>query len=225
LQSTPWSVLPSCASRPITVSPSAALWHTVRRRPDTAHGPVLVAAGPGLPGALTEARAVADLYATEAFVEAGARTATTRNAMDGARLAHLAAHGRVRSDNPLFSCLDLTDGPLMAYDLEQLKQAPRTVVLASCDTGRPVVRAGDELLGLTATLLAHGTTQLVASVLPVHDIDTTEFMIDFHRRLIAGEAPAHALANVQASLAQEQSRRAATAGFVCIGDGFATGAW
>ena len=222
LQSMPWSILPSVVGRPVTVCPSAALWHTVHRRPGAAHGPVLVAAGPGLPGALEEARAVAALYATEALVEAEARIDAVRDGMDGARLAHLAAHGRVRSDNPLFSSLRLADGPLMAYDLEQLKQAPHTVVLASCDTGRPVVRAGDELMGLTATLLAHGTSQLVASVIPVLDAETAEFMTAFHRRLIAGEPTAQALAGIQADLKREGSpRAAAVAGFVCIGDGLA----
>ena len=32
LQCLPWAILPSCAARPVTVSPSATLWHTVRTR-------------------------------------------------------------------------------------------------------------------------------------------------------------------------------------------------
>ncbi len=38
--------------------------------------------------------------------------------------------------------LDLADGPLMAYDIQQLTAAPRHVVLSSCDVGRTVVRPG-----------------------------------------------------------------------------------
>ena len=68
--------------------------------------------------------------------------------MAGAALAHLAAHGRVRSDNPQFGSLRFHDGPLMIYDLERLDRAPHTVIVAACDAGRPVVPVGDELLGL-----------------------------------------------------------------------------
>src|SRR6185437_9542074 len=56
LQWLPWSVLPSCAGRPVTVAPSATLWHgAITRR--ARRGAVVVAAGPGLPGARAEAEA------------------------------------------------------------------------------------------------------------------------------------------------------------------------
>ena len=59
----------------------------------------------------------------------------TLRALDGAPLAHLAAHGHHDQENFLFSRLDLADGPLMAYDIQQLAAAPRHVVLSSCDVG------------------------------------------------------------------------------------------
>lgn len=37
-----------------------------------------------------------------------------------AGVAHLAAHGRLSAENPLFSEIAPADGPLIAYDLEQL---------------------------------------------------------------------------------------------------------
>src|SRR5512140_3792159 len=56
LQWLPWSVLPSCAGRPVTVAPSATLWHgAITRR--ARRGAVVVAAGPDLPGARAEAEA------------------------------------------------------------------------------------------------------------------------------------------------------------------------
>ncbi len=61
LQSLPWPILPSCAGRPVTVTPSAALWLGDRAGAERA-GPVVVAAGPGLPGAEREAAAVAALH-------------------------------------------------------------------------------------------------------------------------------------------------------------------
>jgi hypothetical protein len=44
LQSLPWSILPSCASRPVTVSPSASLWHLAATAEHDGHRTVAVAA-------------------------------------------------------------------------------------------------------------------------------------------------------------------------------------
>jgi hypothetical protein len=80
------------------------------------------------------------------------------------------------------------------------------------------VVTGDELLGLAATFLARGTAQLVASVVPVPDAQTTQLMVDVHRRLAAGAGTAVALA--QASLPGDDPRAlAAAARFVCLGSG------
>ncbi|MGH3930642.1 MAG: CHAT domain-containing protein, partial [Pseudonocardiaceae bacterium] len=137
-----------------------------------------------------------------------------------ASLVHLAAHGRLSADNPLFSDLLLSDGPMVVYDVEQLDQVSHTVVLAACDSGRSVVRIGDELLGLSATLIARGAAQLVASVVPIPDAETASLMVAFHRRLADGQPAAVALADAQKELRNEEPvTLAATAGFVCIGAG------
>ena len=57
-------------------------------------------------------------------------------AIDGAWLVHVAAHGTFRSDSPLFSAIELDDGPLTVYDLERLKRAPYRVILSSCNSAR-----------------------------------------------------------------------------------------
>src|SRR4029077_14010719 len=200
LQWLPWSALPSCAGRPVTVAPSATLWHgAITRR--ARRGAVVVAAGPGLPGARAEAGAVRSIYGVKPLVGEMATVESVAANLDGAALAHLATHGRVRADNPQFGSLSLADGPLMIYDLEKLRRTPHTVVVAACDAGRPVVPVGDELLGLTASLLAQGTSQLVPSVLPILDTETWRLMVAFHDRLRGGETVATALASAQLEVA------------------------
>jgi CHAT domain-containing protein len=153
-------------------------------------------------------------------VDGSATAEATAAALTKADLAHLAMHGRLSQDNPLFSSLQLSDGPLMVYDLEQLPRVPPTVVLAACDSGRHVVYAGDELLGLAATFLAKGAQQLVASVVPVPDAATAPLMVAFHQRLAAGLAPAAALAQAQLLVSHDGGAElAAAAGFVCVGAG------
>ena len=224
LQSLPWSILSSCAGRPVTVTPSAALWDAGRRAGGTG-GHKMVAAGPGLPGADTEAAAIAALHQVTALAGAAATVEAVTTELDGAGLAHLAAHGRIHPNNPLFTSLTFADGPLTVYDLKQLRQAPRLVVLAACDVGRSAVRAGDELLGLSATFLALGTRHILASVVPVPDAETAPLMIEFHRLLAAGVPATPALAQAQRYLGDSHpAAMAAAAGFVSIGTGAALSA-
>ena len=219
LQSLPWSILPSAAGRPVTVTPSAALWAGGRPAPGRG-GPVLVAAGPGLPGAETEAMAVSALHQVTALAGPAATVDAVTSGLDGASLAHLSAHGRVHPNNPLFTSLTFADGPLTVYDVERLRQAPQVVVLAACDVGRSAVRAGDEIMGLSATFLALGTRHIIASVVPVPDAETVPLMIAFHQRLAAGETPMSALAQAQQQLGPgHPAAMAAAAGFVSIGTG------
>jgi hypothetical protein len=222
LHSMPWSILPSCAGRPLTVSPSATLWHAAGTRAVVAGHGVAVAAGPRLPGAREEAQRVAAIHGTVAMVDDAATVEAVLAAMSTTGVTHLAAHGRLSTDNPLFSDLLLADGPLVVYDLQRLARAPHTVVLAACDGGRSMVYAGDELLGLSAAFIAQGTTQLVASVMPVPDAETAPLMIEFHRRLAGGQPPAVALAGAQRELlGADPTTLAAAAGFICLGSGFA----
>jgi CHAT domain-containing protein len=222
LQSLPWALLPSCGGRPVVVAPSAKLWHRATRRtvPDP-YARVVVVAGPGLPGAQREAAAVADLHAGATRLIGGlADAARTTAAMSGATLVHVAAHGHLRSDNPLFSSLRLADGPFTVYDLELLRDAPHHVVLAACDTAQSHVVAGEEVLGLTSALLSQGTATLVAPVIPVPDIETVSLMRAYHGGLRAGREPAEALARAQERTRAEGPRSlAAAAGFVCLGAG------
>jgi len=216
LQSLPWFVLPSCADRPVTVSPSAALWHAAGRGTVPA-GPTAVA-GYGPPGAAVEAREVARIHGAVPLIDAAATVGSVMDALDGAALAHLAAHGRLQPDNPLFSSLRFADGPLTIYDLERLHRMPAMVVLASCDSARTVDRAGDELLGISATFLSRGTRQVVASVIPVPDAATIPLMVEFHRRLAGGVPAPEALVRAQLeATANGVVSMAAAAGFVCVG--------
>ncbi|GAA1018073.1 CHAT domain-containing protein [Acrocarpospora pleiomorpha] len=217
LQAMPWSILPSCAGRTVTLSPSATLWHASTRG-QPVDGPTIAAAGPDLPGARAEVEAVASIHAVPPLVGEAASTEAVLAALDGAGLAHLAAHGRLHATNPLFSSLRLADGPLTIYDLERLRRPPQVLVLAACDSGRFVVRAGDELLGLSATFLALGTRAIVAPVLSVLDAETTTLMIALHKLLAAGHSVASALAQTQRQIAGEDAQAGAlAAAFVCIG--------
>lgn len=215
LSAIPWGLLPELAGRPVTVAPSAAAWLAARRaaggdRP--AAGRALLVAGPDLQYAEAELRDVSAVYPDSQCLTGAAATVTgTLRALDGAPVAHIAAHGHHEPDNVLFSRLDLADGPLMAYDVHRLARAPRHVTLSACDVGRAVVRPGDEVLGFTAALLYAGTPTVVASVARVTHAGAAAVMTRYHRTLAAGAEPARALA--------DSAQADPLAPFVCFGAG------
>jgi hypothetical protein len=217
LASIPWNMLPDFRGRPVSVSPSASSWLATWRlagageRPLPDRPPVLVA-GPDLAHAAVEVAQIASIYPGCRPLTADLATVgSTLHGLDGAALAHVAAHGYHDRENFLFSRLELADGPLMAYDIQQLAAAPRQVVLSACDVGQAVVRPGEEILGFTAALLYIGTATVISSVARVADDAAVRIMTAYHHALAGGAKPAVALA--RAALTEPYSP------FVCFGCG------
>jgi tetratricopeptide (TPR) repeat protein len=231
LHAVPWALLPSLRHRPLSIAPSATSWLRARRAtaPDgLPDGPVVLVRGPGLESQGAEVPKLATDYAGSAKLTVlGGGTATTAgvlDAIDGAGLAHIAAHGTFRADSPLFSALRLDDGPLTVYDLERLRRAPHRIVLSSCDSGLVAPAGADELLGLASSLIPLGTAAIVASVVPVNDRAVVPLMTALHRELRGGAGLARALRNARREAASHTAEpdpvTAATGwSFICLGAG------
>lgn len=103
--------------------------------------------------------------------------------------------------HPMSSRLQLSDGSLYASEiLHSLRIDADLVVLAACETGRGQVMRGDEILGLTRTVLYAGTPSLLVTLWPVHEVPTRLFLehwLTYHSELGQSFEPAQALANSQ----------------------------
>ncbi|SDF61536.1 CHAT domain-containing protein [Lentzea fradiae] len=117
---------------------------------------------------------------------------STLRGLEGAGIAHIAAHGHVHPGNPLFSHLELRDGPLYGYDIARIKNPPEVVVLSACESG------------LARAFLDAGSRTVIAGVLPVPDALAGPAMAEVHRLL---DHPA------------EAARAVAHLGFSCYGTG------
>jgi CHAT domain-containing protein len=180
-----------------------------------------VVAGPNLAHAAEEAAVVRRIARTGRVLSGEAATAAAvLRAVDGAAVAHFACHGRFHPENPLFSSLQMVDGPLTVYELERLRKAPELVLLSACDSAVSATGAGEELMGLTATLLALGCRTLIGAVAPISDVAAQPLMAGVHAALAAGRPPAVALAEARRSI--DPADRAAFAtgvAFGCFGAG------
>ncbi|MGH3881012.1 MAG: CHAT domain-containing protein, partial [Actinophytocola sp.] len=210
LYAVPWGSLPSLRGRPVVVAPSATAWLSAERA-STSGGRPLLARGPALTEAIAEEAALRATYPDAAYLTSpGSTVAAVLSALDGASIAHLAAHGEHEPTNAMFSRLELADGPMFAHELSRLRRPPRHVVLAACELAMSHIRAGDEALGFAGGLLAGGVRTVVASSSRVGDNAAASAMVDYHHRSSAGDRPAVALA---AAIAEDPFRRP----FICLG--------
>jgi tetratricopeptide (TPR) repeat protein len=180
----PWTLMPSLRDRAVTVAPSAFTWLRARRRQPPVQRRVALVAGPRLATGGAEVAQLRDRYPDAVLLGQGSATAgDVLRALDGAWLAHIAAHGTFRADNPLFSSIQLDDGPLTVHDFERLDRAPYRMVLSSCDSGVAAAVGADELLGLVSSLVPLGAAGIVASIVPVNDRAAVPLMLALHDAL------------------------------------------
>ena len=218
LHDLPWSILPSLRGRPLVVVAvggdvvGAAEAAPARRRTRSCSWP-----GHGcatrLPRSKRSANCIRD---PKALTGRAATAAAVLRALDGATVAHLACHGQFRSDSPLFSSLELADGPLNAYELQRLRRAPELIVLSACDLAVSDTHPGDELLGFAAALLDMGTRTIIASVVPVRDASAKRLMLGLHRQSDRGRHTGRRPGRAQAALSDAP---VGPNGFVCLGSG------
>jgi hypothetical protein len=218
LHAVPWGMMPSLRDRPMAVSPSASAWLRARHaaRPDEDR--VVLVGGPRLLTGDAEVRALTGQYPDATVLADGDATADrVMAAMDGAWLVHLAAHGTFRDDSPLFSAIELADGPLTVYDLERLKRAPHHVVLSSCSSAVGVAVGADELLGLVSALISLGSAGVIASVVPVNDPATVPLMTALHDQLRTGIGLAAALTRARQAMSDDPVAKATAYSFIALG--------
>jgi CHAT domain-containing protein/Tfp pilus assembly protein PilF len=180
-----------------------------------------------LPGTAGEARAIGSILPGVRVLTAGQATEATLKQLSRPEVLHVATHGfflidqkkgaggasrpaAARGENPLLrSGLALAganalaggageDGILTAYEAAGLDLwGTRLAVLSACETGVGEVESGDGVYGLRRALVLAGTESQVMSLWQVSDEATRDLMIEYYRRLQAGEGRTDALRRVQ----------------------------
>jgi len=100
------------------------------------------------------------------------------------------------------------DGVLTALEASGVDlYGTKLVVLSACDTGVGEVKNGEGVYGLRRAFLLSGSETQVMSLWSVSDQGTSELMIDYYKRLNAGEGRSEALRNVQLQMLRNPKRR------------------
>jgi len=197
LAGTPWTCLPGLIGRPLTIPTSATRW--VEQTATKAVPPRIAGfvAGPRLERAEEEIQRSAATWPT-AQVLSGATADSARVGWLASQvdLFHVAGHGLHPGDHPLFSAIELADGPWFGHDVDLLPRTPDLVVLSACDLGRVTVLHGEESVGMTAAWLHAGARTVVSSPALLADELACEVFANWHTLVGAGTPPADALAQV-----------------------------
>jgi hypothetical protein len=199
LHAIPWSAMPSLHGRSFALAPSVRWWVDAISSPAVSPTSAVAVAGPRLAEADAEAAEVSTCYRdAKLLVGTDASVANVSAAMGTHDIVHLVAHGHFRHDNPLWSTLELADGPLTVYELERLGHVPPTVVLATCESGVGGNRGGAQLHGLAGTLLAMGARTIVAAIGALPDtVETRQAMVALHSDLVNGTSASVSLLGQQ----------------------------
>ncbi len=182
----------------IVGDPARMAWSTPGGEPPVPLSP--------LPGAAAEAAAVAGRFqAPRLLIGEEATLDAVLAALPGARVLHLATHGRHEPQAPLLSALTLASGDLLdVATLYGAQVEAELVVLSACETGRLRARGG-EPHGLARGVLAAGGGRVVLSLWPVDDAATARLMDAFYAELDAGCPVPEALRRAQRATREAQA--------------------
>ncbi|MBC8027328.1 MAG: CHAT domain-containing protein [Steroidobacteraceae bacterium] len=164
-----------------------------------------------LPYSAIEARAVVQTFEEADVIELAGFNATARRVIElpsqDLAVLHFATHARASEDAPEQSALFLSeyaaDGSALAADRLTADDIARSglragiVVLSGCATGDGRELRGEGVLGLTYGFLANGSRTVVASLWPVEDALTAQFMEEFYTAYKASGRAADALRTAQ----------------------------
>ena len=156
-----------------------------------------------LPNAAEEVKCVSQLFQATPILGRKAKKPVLLELLDKASIIHIAAHGEPNSGEillaPNHSQDSTTSSPstqesflLTQQDVMNISVKARLVVLSCCDTGKGKV-SSEGVIGITRAFLTAGARSVLATLWPINDSATKEFMEKFYKDLCQGRWVCEAL--------------------------------
>ena len=146
-----------------------------------------------LPGAESEAVAIANLFNTQPLLKGDATETAVTQQMPAARIIHLATHGLLDYGIPeetgvrdfpgaiALATDNSADGFLTSAELLEMELQAELVVLSACNTGRGNL-SSDGVIGLSRALIGAGVPNVMVSLWSVPDAPTADLMREFYQQ-------------------------------------------
>lgn len=184
---------------------------------------------PPLINAEKEAKAIAQLLATQPLIGAQATKANVFKNIKQAKFIHLATHGlinyvtkaglnSIEVPGALALAPTSTDeGLLTAREILNLNLNAKLVVLSACDTGRGKI-TGDGVIGLSRAWISAGVPSTIVSLRQVPDDSTTVLMTSFYQNFTKTSNIARSLRQAMLATMKTDREPVRWAAFMLIGE-------
>ena len=143
-----------------------------------------------LPHAQAEIQQISTLVSGEALLQTDARESDFHRLASSYQVVHLATHGWVEDQRPMYSKLVFApepdsghDGYLHAFEIYNMKLPSDMVVLSACNTGVGKLEKGEGIMSLSRAFFYAGVKSLLMSLWKVSDESTSELMVNFYAGL------------------------------------------
>ncbi|MEL6142490.1 MAG: CHAT domain-containing protein, partial [Bacteroidota bacterium] len=181
-----------------------------------------------LPAARQSITRISRSLSGDAYINDRATEANFKENAPNYNILHLAMHGVVDDQNPLYSKLifspsesDGEDNYLNAMELYNMQLNAEMAVLGACNTAYGEWQRGEGIMSLSRAFAYAGCPSVVASLWSIPDEATAQLTQHFFAELVSGQDKDEALRNAKlAYLASNPNRLTAPffwAGFVHIG--------
>ncbi|OWY22783.1 CHAT domain-containing protein [Sphingobacteriales bacterium UPWRP_1] len=145
-----------------------------------------------LQGAVEEVAQIAQLTGGQAFLDQTATKERFKNMAGKYKIIHLAMHGEVNDQNPMYSKLLFTQPPgasadeaeLNTYELYTMNLNADLAVLSACSTGEGQVQKGEGIMSLSRGFIYAGCPSIVMSLWKAADASTRQIMQTFYQNLM-----------------------------------------
>jgi hypothetical protein len=144
-----------------------------------------------IPEACDEAREIASLFGTKAWLDDEVTKREIAFALSSSRRVHIASHGRQNVEAPCFQTIELAsatgDNSIYAYELLDMDLRSLDIItLSACETALGRVDFSDNLRGLPGSLFRSGARMIVGTLWPVETNASRVFFVAFYSELSKG---------------------------------------
>lgn len=182
-----------------------------------------------IPGAKEEVEKIVRIVRGKFFENKDATESNFKRYAEDYTILHLAMHGVIDNENPLYSKLVFTatndsveDNLLNTHEVYNLNLNARLAVLSSCSSGEGILQKGEGIMSLARGFSYAGCPSLLMTLWEIEDKASVELMVTFYKYLKKGYSKDIALQKSKLDLINNNmamfSHPFFWSSFQCIGD-------
>jgi CHAT domain-containing protein len=143
-----------------------------------------------IPGATNEVKEIYRIFGGKTLMRGRANKERFKEIAGQYDILHLAAHGIVNNEYPMFSKLvfsrgndSVNDGFLNTYEIYNMKINAPLVVLSACNTGYGRMHKGEGIISLARGFFTAGAKSIVMTLWAVSDKSSSKLIQNFYKNL------------------------------------------